>query len=137
MALLKMQLDGEDYQVDLDKLTLGEARRLKLQAGMKDLSQFNFFDPEQMVTLFAIAVKRKHPDMDEADVLAKIEELDATEILQKFTEQIEADAAKEEAEDPTAAVTASAADGSASDSSGPQATTPVGDGSQPSSASTE
>jgi len=128
-----MQLDDEEYEVDLDRLTLGEARRLKLQAGMKDLSHFNFFDPEQMVTLFAIAVQREHPEMGEADVLAKIEALDATPILENFTKQIEAAAAAEAEADPTAAVTASVADGSTISNSGDPAMNPEPDGSQSSS----
>lgn len=106
-----MKLDGEKFEVDPDKLTLGEARLLKREYGMEDFSNFNFFDPDQMVGLFVVAVKRAHPDWSDEDVLAKVEGVENGPIFEEINKQIEAARKKAEAEKadpPKAAVSASA-----------------------------
>jgi hypothetical protein len=111
MAVLRMKLDGERYEIDPDKLTLGEARLLKREYGMEDFSNFNFFDPDQMVGLFVVAVKRAHPDWSDEDVLAKVEGIENGPIFHEINKQIEAARKKAEAEKadpPKAAVSASA-----------------------------
>jgi hypothetical protein len=111
MALLRIKLDGDKYEVDPDKLTLGEARLLKRDYGMEDFSTFNFFDPDQMVGLFVVAVKRAHPDWSDEDVLAKVEGIENGPIFQDINKQVDAALKKAEAEKkdpPGAAVSASA-----------------------------
>jgi hypothetical protein len=111
MALLRMKVDEETFEVDLDKLTLGEARLLKHDYGMSDLREFSFWDPDQMAGLFVIAVKRAHPDMSEADVLAKVEGVDAGTVLEDLQKQVEA-AVQAAEQDPTPA---GSTDGTASE----------------------
>lgn len=107
MAILEMRLDGEAYKVDPDKLTLGEALVLKREYGMADFTAFNFFDPEQMVGLFAIAVKRAHPELSEQDVLVKVEGLENGPIFEKINKQVEE--AQRKAKDPQPAGVSKAA----------------------------
>jgi hypothetical protein len=74
MALLKIKLDGELFEVE--KLTLGEGRILKRDYGMSDLSEINLADPDQLVGMLSISMKRTHPELSEEEVLAKVEGLD-------------------------------------------------------------
>jgi hypothetical protein len=130
MALLRIKLDDEQYEVDLDRLSLGEARILKHEYGMTDLSEFNFFDPDQMFGLFAIAIRRKRPEATDAEITAEVEGIDIVPVIDDLRQQIEDAADKAKAEDPTPAVTASEAGGSAPSSDGAPETLPATAGSQ-------
>jgi hypothetical protein len=101
MSVLKMKLDGEKYEVDPDKLTLGEALIMKRQYGMQDFTEFNFFDPEQMVGLFVIAVKRAHPELSDQEILAKVEGIENGPIFNDINKQVEE--ARKKAADPQVA----------------------------------
>jgi hypothetical protein len=107
MAVLKMKLAGKTYAIDPDKLTLGEALVLKRDFGMTDFTAFNYFDPEQMVGLFVIAVKRAHPEMSDDEVRGKVEGLQNGPIFTEINKQI-AEAVKK-ASDPQKAGAAKAA----------------------------
>lgn len=110
MALLRMKLDGEKYEVDLDKISLGEGRLLKREFGMDDFSDLNFFDPDQLVGLFVVAVMRAHPDMPYPDVLKKVEGIESGPIFDDINNQVAAAVEKaraEQADPPRAAGSAS------------------------------
>jgi hypothetical protein len=98
MATLKMTLDSEKYTVDLDKITLGEARLLKDQYGMEGFDELNFFDPDQLTGLFVVAVKRAHPELSDKEILAKVEGIESGPIFADINKQIEAAIKKVEAE---------------------------------------
>lgn len=105
MASLKIKLDDQTYEIDPDKLTLGEARILKRDYGMATLGQLNFGDPDQMVGILAIAVKRSNPALTDADVVAKVEGLDFVTVIESLTDE---DEEAEESKDPPVAVEESA-----------------------------
>lgn len=104
MALLRMKLEDERYEIDPDKLTLGEAYRLKREYGMEDFTSFNFFDPEQMIGLFFIAVKRAHPDLSDEEIRAKVEAVESGPIFADLNRQVEKaiEAEKKKANPPSA-----------------------------------
>lgn len=89
MAVLRMKLDGEKYELDLDKITLGEAHILKREYGMEDFTTFNYFDPEQMIGVFVIAVRRVHPELSEEEVRAKVEALENGPIFADINKQVQ------------------------------------------------
>ncbi len=63
----KVKVGDEVYE--LDKLTLGEARRLKRDFGLTDLEAFNGTDPDQMVGLLFLSYKRSHPQLADDAIL--------------------------------------------------------------------
>jgi hypothetical protein len=81
VALIEIKLDDRTYEIDPDKITLGEARVLKRDYGMESLGSLNFGDPDQMVGMLVMAIRRESPDLSEADVQAKVEDLDFVQIL--------------------------------------------------------
>lgn len=102
MAALRMKLDGQKYEIDLDSITLGEAETLERDYGMDDFTDFNFMSAKQMVGLFFIAVQRANPEMKADEVRAQIEGIKAGPILEDINKQIQkliADAEKK-AENP-------------------------------------
>jgi len=111
MALLKMKLDGEKYEVDLNKISLGEGRLLKREFGMKDFQDLDWWDPDVLTGVFAIAVMRTHPEMTFAEVLERVEGVESGPIFGELGKQIQAQIEKaraEQADPPRAAVSASA-----------------------------
>jgi hypothetical protein len=98
MAFFKVKVEDTTYE--LDKMTLGEARILKREFGLTDLSSFSGTDPDQLVGLLYLALKRENPAMTHDEALAEVEGLDI--------EGFETPAPDEEAvdEDPTQAGTA-------------------------------
>jgi hypothetical protein len=107
MPVLKMKLDGEKYEVDPDTITLSEARVLKCDYGMTDFKVFNYFDPDQMVGLFAIAIKRAHPEMPDEEIRSKVEGIETGPIFEELHEQLEA-ALRDAVDPPTAGAESSA-----------------------------
>lgn len=83
----------EDRLFELDKLTLGEARVLKKHFGLVNLSSFDGTDPDQLVGLLYLALKRERPDATHEDLLGEIEGLDIEGFATAEDEQ-------EEIEDP-------------------------------------
>lgn len=65
-----------DRTFELDKLTLGEARVLKKEFGLKDLQAFSGADPDQLVGLLYLALLRENPALAHAEALAEVEGLD-------------------------------------------------------------
>jgi hypothetical protein len=111
MAVLKMKLDGEKYMVDTDKLTLGEAEILEEEFGLEDLSELNIFRAKHLRGLFFTAVKRKHPELSDDDVLAKVRDGVTGDVFEDLNRQVQEAIKKAEAEKadpPKAGVNASA-----------------------------
>jgi hypothetical protein len=86
---LKVKLDDETYEIDFDKVSLGEARLLKERFDLKDFANFNFFDPDQLVGVLFIAVKHAHPELDDDEILAKVEAIPNGPIFEALDKQVE------------------------------------------------
>lgn len=103
---ITMDVDGkkEKYELDLDKITLGEGRFLKREFGMQSYNDLELLDPDpdMIVGALAVAMKRHHPDLDEAEVIAKVESLSNGDYFKQIQKQIEAEVkkAQEAAADP-------------------------------------
>jgi hypothetical protein len=104
MPGLKITLDGEKYEVDLDKVTLGEGRFLKSQFGMRSYSELDLLDPDpdMIVGAIAVAMKRSHPELDDSEVIEKVESLPNGDYFKQIQKQIEVEVekARKAAEDP-------------------------------------
>jgi hypothetical protein len=98
MALLRLKIGSEKYQVDPDKLTLNEACTLEEDFGVDGLSELDFFKARHLKGLFFIAVARKHPDMGVEDVLKKVGEAVTGPVFEDLTKQIQEAVEKAEAE---------------------------------------
>jgi hypothetical protein len=112
MAVLKMKLDAAKYTVDTDTLTLGEAEILEEEFGLEDLSDLNIFKAKHLRGLFFTAVKRKHPELSDEDVMAKVREGVTGDVFEDLNRQVQEAIKKAEAEKadpPVAGVSASAA----------------------------
>lgn len=114
---MAMTIKIDDVECRIEKFTLGESWLLEREYGMKDQ------DPENpklgvggLLGLLAIATKRTNPNLTEAQVKKKVEELDE--------ERIEIE------EDPTSAAT-SASSPPARRKASAQAKTPAEPGPQP------
>lgn len=118
MAGLKFALDKEKYEIDLDKVTLGEGRFLKQEFGMKSYEDLGLYDPDPdiLVGLLAVCIKREHPELSEADVLAKVEAIPNGDFFKQAAKQLEAERKKAEAalENPQPAGGSTSANGGSS-----------------------
>jgi hypothetical protein len=74
MAFFKCRIDDEVYE--LSKLTIGLARRLKLEFGLTELEALNPTDPEQLAGILTVIVEQKHPEWDTATCAKFVDELD-------------------------------------------------------------
>jgi hypothetical protein len=101
MGVLKITIDKAKYEIDLNKITLGEGRFLKKNFGMSSYSELSEIDPDPdvLVGVLAVAIKREHPELDEDEILAKVEALpngdyfeQALKALQDRVKKAEADA---------------------------------------------
>jgi hypothetical protein len=99
MAGLKFTLDKEKYEIDLDKVTLGEGRYLKREFGMKTYDALGLLDPDPdiLVGLLAVCIKRAHPELSEAEVLEKVEAIDNGDYFDQATKHVHAARKKAEA----------------------------------------
>jgi len=100
MPGLKITLDGEKYELDLDKVTLGEGRFLKSQFGMRSYSDLDLLDPDpdMIVGAIAVAVKRSHPELDDSEIIEKVESLSNGDYFKQLQKQIEVEVKKAEAD---------------------------------------
>lgn len=77
MAFFKCRVGDKTYE--LDKLTLGDSRLLKREFGLVDLEEFNTTDPDQLVGLLVICLKRERPSADLGALIAEVEAMDIEE----------------------------------------------------------
>jgi hypothetical protein len=122
MAFFTAKVGEETYE--LDKLTLGDARLLKKQFGLVDMTEFSGTDPDQLVGLMFLAYKKANPGLTDETVLSHVENLDI-EAFVTGTPEPEA-----ETVDPTPAPTDAVADPGPSAPSGLRETTPEDSGDQ-------
>lgn len=101
--LIRFKVGKNKYEVDEDDLTSGEAFLLKRDYGLTDFGDLSYRDPEVMLGLIVVAIRRKHTDLSEEDARTKAEGIKTAPIfedLKKQFEKIIADAKAREAEDP-------------------------------------
>jgi hypothetical protein len=67
----KVKLDGQTYE--LDRLTLGEARILKHEFDMGSLELLDPSDPDHLIGLLYLAMRRKRPTEPRDALMAQIE----------------------------------------------------------------
>lgn len=91
-----VKIDGEAYE--LPKLTLGEARILKREFGLTDIGSFAPGDPDQLVGLLFLCLRRRRPTATTEELLAEVEALD----IEAF-EPADDEEAAPAADDPTPA----------------------------------
>lgn len=65
-----------DRVFELDKLTLGDARVLKREFGLEDMEDFSPTDPDHLVGLLYLCLRREQPNAAQEDLLGEIEDLD-------------------------------------------------------------
>jgi hypothetical protein len=124
MAFFTAKVGEETYE--LDKLTLGDARLLKKQFGLVDMTEFSGTDPDQLVGLMFLAYKKANPGLTDETVLSHVESLDIEAFVTGEPDTAEA----ETAVDPTPAPTDAVADPDPSAPSGLRETTPEDSGDQ-------
>ncbi len=130
MAGLKVTIEDETYEIDFDAVSLGEARVLKQRFSLTAISDFNIFDPDQLVGVLFVAVKRGHPELDDDEIMAKVEAIPNGPIFDALNKQVEE--ARKKAANPRKA----AAKGSRAAAAPNGATTPKRSGAPSTSAST-
>jgi hypothetical protein len=95
---LKVKIEDETYEIDFDKVTLGEAVVLNERFGLPSIADFNIFDPKQIVGVLYLMVKRAHPELDEDEIMARVEAVPNGPIFDALTKQVEE--ARKKAADP-------------------------------------
>lgn len=120
MAGLKITIDKEKYEIDLERVTLGEGRFLKREFGMESFQRLDLLDPDPdlLVGVLAVCMKRKHPELDDGEIIAKIEALPNGNYFDQALKQIEEE--RKKLEDPPSPGASGDASGKASNG----ATTP-------------
>ena len=83
--LIRIKTDAEVYEIDPDKLTLGEARTLKANYGLESLGLLDPLDPDVLTGLLVVAMKRSYPALDETEIRETVEALDAAKIMEGFS----------------------------------------------------
>lgn len=86
---LRVSVEDETYEINFDDVTLGEAEILKERFGLPSLHDFNIFDPNQLVGVLYVAVKRAHEDLDDDEILEKVRALPNGAIMAALTKQVE------------------------------------------------
>lgn len=81
------KVGGEQYE--LPTLTLGEARTLKKQFGMEDLKEFSITDPDVLVGLLFLCLKRTRPGVPDVALLAEIERMDIETVEEADTAEVD------------------------------------------------
>lgn len=91
---------------ELPKLTLGEGRILRTEFGVTDYMELNTTDPEQLVGLLYLCLRRERPAAPKEELIAEVEALDFEDWVVAFAEDLEKVAAEivREQADPTLAV---------------------------------
>lgn len=74
MAFFRVKVGDQVYE--LDRLTLGDGRVLKQKFGLEDLTKISPGDPDMLVGLLFLALKRAKPDAPDANLIAEIEDID-------------------------------------------------------------
>lgn len=92
-VFFKAKIAGKTYT--LTKLTLGQARLLKSQFDLQDLSAFTPSDPDHLVGALYLCLREEKPDASALELLAEIEALD----IESF-EDVEETPAEEDAGSP-------------------------------------
>jgi hypothetical protein len=86
---LRVKIESESYEINFDKVTLGEAVVLNERFGLQSLRDFNIFDPKQLVGVLYLMVKRGHPELDEDEIMAKVDAVETGPIFDALTKQVE------------------------------------------------
>lgn len=73
MAFFKAKIGDTTYE--LEKLTLGDTRILKHKFGLTDLSEFSSTDPDVIVGLLALAIRKADPNKSIEQATAEVDEL--------------------------------------------------------------
>lgn len=124
--LIRFKLGKDKYEIDEDDLTLGEAFFLKREYDLNDFSNLSHDDPEVLLGLLAVALKRKDPELTDAEARTRAEGIKSAPIFEDLTKQYQkiiADAEARAAEDPPSpAVNASTAGATGGKSATPRNT---------------
>lgn len=92
MAFFKAKVGDTLYE--LEKLTLGDSRTLKHKFGLADLTEFSSTDPDVIVGLLALAIRKADPSKTIDEAAAEADEIDFEDfVTMADAKEPEADAA--------------------------------------------
>jgi len=91
MAFFKAKIGDTVYE--LDKLTLGDTRILKHKFGLSDLSEFSSTDPDVIVGLLSLSIRKANPALSIEQAAAQADEINFDDFTQVDDEKEVADAA--------------------------------------------
>ena len=94
------KLDGETYEVD--GLTLGDARLIADEFGVRDLQGFSSNDPRYMAAMVYLGLKARKAYLTHAQLMAEVNTVDLYALIQSVGEAAQEQAGVEA--DPTGAV---------------------------------
>lgn len=111
--LIRFKLGKDKYEIDEDDLTIGESAFLKREYDLTKFEDIGHDDPEILLGLLAVALKRKDPELSGGDARTQAEGIKSAPIFEDITKQYQKiieDAEARAAEDPPSpAVNASTA----------------------------
>ncbi len=119
MAFFKAKIGDTVYE--LDKLTLGDTRILKHKFGLSDLSEFSSTDPDVIVGLLSLSIRKANPALTIEQAAAQADEINFDDFTQVADEKEVAGAEDADAA-PLAPVDASVATVSPEPSGSPETT---------------
>jgi hypothetical protein len=128
-VLIRFKIGKDKYEIDEDDLTAGEAFLLHRDYGLADFGDLSYKDPQVLLGLITLAVRRKQPALSEDAVREQAETVKTAGIFEDLTKQFEkiiADAEAKEQDPPAPAGDAPAA----GETSGSSETTPAKRGSR-------
>lgn len=89
MADVFFRIKVGDDVYELDKLTLGDAAYLRREHGLTSFSDLSSKDPDQLVGLLFLAMKRKHPNLTDAALKAEVDGIDFLSLAQAAEEPVD------------------------------------------------
>jgi hypothetical protein len=98
---IKVAIDGRKYTYDFKTITLGEGQFLKANFGLESYNEVRLTDPDPdlLVGVLALAMKREHPELDDDEIIAKVRAVPASAYFDPVDEWIEAEVKRKQAEE--------------------------------------
>lgn len=84
-----------NVRYEVGALTLGDARMIATEFGVRDLSEFDWSRPEYLAALVYLGFRNKHPEKSHAELMADVDGVDLTSLVESVGSEIAAQFEKE------------------------------------------
>jgi hypothetical protein len=81
-ALIRVTINDEVLELDIDNLNLGEMRLLKQHFGVSDMREIENMegDPDFIAGIYFLALRRKHPDWEDKRLMNSVNAITVSDL---------------------------------------------------------